>query len=53
MASPSIIPRDDGRGASAGPLAKLGRRLLLGQLAGLRDGELTLIEPDEIGRAHV
>ena len=57
MASPSIIPRDDGRGRSGpstgdpsdgrpGMLAGLGRRLLLGQLAGLRDGELTLVEPD-------
>jgi cyclopropane-fatty-acyl-phospholipid synthase len=53
MASPSIIPRDDDRNGSGGPpdgrpgmLAGLGRRLLLGQLADLRDGELTLVEPD-------
>lgn len=47
---PSIIPVDanlpDAR--SPGPLARLGRRLLLGQLAQLRDGELRIVEADGV-----
>jgi cyclopropane-fatty-acyl-phospholipid synthase len=51
MSAPSIIPRDNGPGGArgdrnAGPIVQLARRLLLEQLARLRDGELTLIEPD-------
>jgi len=51
MSAPTIIPRETDRAtARSGPLARFGRRLLLGQLTRLQDGALTLIEPD--GRRH-
>ena len=45
---PSIIPADANLPDRADPsaLARLGRRLLLGQLAQLRDGELRIVESD-------
>jgi cyclopropane-fatty-acyl-phospholipid synthase len=45
---PSIIPADANLPDRADPsaLARLGRRLLLGQLAQLRDGELRILESD-------
>jgi cyclopropane-fatty-acyl-phospholipid synthase len=49
---PSIVPIDleHPREGGATWLTNLGRRLLLGQFAKLRDGALTLVEPD--GRRH-
>ena len=47
---PSIVPVEVGS-RRASWLARLGRKLLLSQFARLRDGELTLIEPD--GRRHI
>jgi cyclopropane-fatty-acyl-phospholipid synthase len=47
---PSIVPVDVGS-RRASWLARLGRKLLLSQFEHLRDGELTLVEPD--GRRHV
>jgi len=49
---PSIVPIDleHPRAGGATWLTNLGRRLLLGQFAKLRDGALTLVEPD--GRRH-
>ena len=45
---PSIIPLDENLSDKRDPsaLARLGRRLLLGQLAGLQEGELIVTEPD-------
>jgi cyclopropane-fatty-acyl-phospholipid synthase len=49
MSSRSIVPADVGsftREPQASPLARLGRRLLLGQLERLQHGRIRLIEPD-------
>ena len=47
---PSAAGLVTGRGSEARGLAALGRRALLGRLAGLERGQLTVVEP---GRRHV